>query len=258
MKVVILAGGLPSTVSEEDEKIPKPMAEIGGRPILWHIMKQYDYYGFHDFIICTGYKGELIKRYFMDYYIYQSDITVDLQKNEIEIHHKRTEDWNVSVINTGRHTSVVERIDRVREYIGEETFMVTYGDCVSDINIKEMLEHHQMNGKFATIAVAHPTGRNQALSIGQNGLLSEKESDEMPNVWVNACNMIFEPDVFSFMEKKQTDFEKGLFVSLADKKEIITYKHAGFWSPMETMRDRSMLENMWKNGQASWKVWKED
>ena len=148
MKVVILAGGLPSTVSEEDEKIPKPMAEIGGRPILWHIMKQYDFYGFHDFIICAGYKGEIIKQYFMDYYIYQSDITVDLQKNGIEIHRKKTESWNVSVIDTGQNSTIMERINQVKKYVGDETFLVTYGDCVSNIDITKMVSYHKDNKKY--------------------------------------------------------------------------------------------------------------
>lgn len=256
MKVVILAGGLPSTISEENEKIPKPMAEIGGRPILWHIMKLYDYYGFHDFIICTGYKGNLIKQYFIDYYIYESDITVDLQKNEIEIHHKKTEDWKVAVINTGKNATMVERIQQIKEYVGQEAFFVTYGDCVSDISMKQMLNYHKEKNKYATVAVAHPVGRNEILSIDKKEELLLKNNDVMEqNAWVNACNMIFEPEVFTYMDGTGTSFEKGLFVALSEAKEIVTYKHNGFWSPMETMRDRFVLEQMWKTEQAPWKVW---
>lgn len=258
MKVVILAGGLPSTVMEEDEKIPKPMAEIGGRPILWHIMKQYAHYGFQDFIICTGYKGELIKRYFMDYYIYQSDITIDLQKNEVEIHHKKTEDWNVSVVDTGKDTGIVERIARVREYIGDETFIVTYGDCVSNIDIAQMVAYHKKYGKMATVAVAHPTGRNEVVSIGRDDDLLFQDENMVEDVWVNACSMIYEPNVLELMDKNKTSVEKELFTMLSMQKEIVTYKHAEFWSPMETRRDRSVLEQMWKCGQAPWRVWESD
>lgn len=259
VKVVILAGGLPSTVSEEDGKIPKPMAEIGGRPILWHIMKQYCHYGFHDFIICTGYKGEMIKRYFMDYYIYQSDITVDLRKNEVEIHRKKTEDWNVSVVDTGRHTGVFERIDRIKKYVGQETFIVAYGDCVSDIDVNKMVNYHREHGKYATVAVARPTGRNEILSIGSGNELLLKNKEYMEsNAWVNACNMVFEPEIFTYTDKQRNSYEKGLFETLSEKNEIVTYKHNGFWSPMETRRDRSDLERMWSNGDAPWKVWETD
>lgn len=255
MKVVILAGGLPSTISEEDEKIPKPMAEIGERPILWHIMKQYDYYGFKDFVICTGYKGELIKQYFMDYYIYESDITVDLLSNEVEIHNKKTEDWKVSVIDTGRDTSVVERIQRIKEYIGQEAFIVTYGDCVSDINVAQMVAYHKQKGKYATVAVAHPTGRNEVLAVDSENRLAYGADKAESDVWVNACNMVFEPDVFERMHGEGNSFEKGLFDMLAKENEIVTYKHSGFWSPMETMRDRSVLEQLWRSGKAPWRVW---
>lgn len=259
MKVVILAGGLPSTVSEKDGKIPKPMAEIGGRPILWHIMKQYCHYGFHDFIICTGYKGEMIKRYFMDYYIYQSDITVDLKNNEVEIHRKKTEDWNVSVVDTGRHTTIFERINQVKKYIGDETFIAAYGDCVSDINANYMVDYHRKNGKYATVAVARPTGRNEILSIGSgNELLLENKEYMESNAWVNACNMVFEPEIFTYINKQRNLYEKVLFEELSAKKEIVTYKHSGFWSPMETQRDRIALEQMWGSGEAPWKVWETD
>ena len=246
MKVVILAGGLPSTISEEDEKIPKPMAEIGGRPILWHIMKQFDYYGFQDFIICVG-------------YIYQSDITVDLQKNEVKIHRKKTENWNVAVIDTGQNTSIMERINRIKDYVGQEPFLVTYGDCVSNIDIAKMVIYHKENKKYATIAVAHPTGRNEILSIdNRNELLLENKSYMERDAWVNACTMVFDPRVFAFMDKRQNFLEKGLFEILSQKGEIITYKHDGFWSPMETKRDHSVLENMWKEENAPWKVWEEN
>lgn len=221
-------------------------------------MKQYAHYGFEDFIICTGYKGEMIKRYFMDYYIYQSDITVDLQKNTVEIHHKKTEDWNISVVDTGKETTIIERIARVKEYIGDESFIVTYGDCVSNINVTEMVAYHQNCGKLATVAVAHPTGRNEMMVIGDGNELLTHGDYESNIAWVNACNMIYEPEVFSLMDRSQNSFERGLFEILSAQKEIVTYKHAGFWSPMETKRDRSVLEQMWKSGKAPWKVWGTD
>ena len=169
MKVIILAGGLPSTLIEEDEKMPKPMAEIGGRPMLWHIMKQFSYFGYNDFIICTGYKGNVIKDYFMNFYIYQSDITVDLRSNEVQVHRKQTEDWNVSIIDTGKDASVMERLLQAGEYTQGEPVFVAYGDCLSDIDVNKLLEHHKGQGALATFAVAHPTGRNEILAIDSDG-----------------------------------------------------------------------------------------
>ena len=256
MKIVILAGGLPSAISEEDEKIPKPMAEIGGRPILWHIMKSYAYFGFHDFIICTGYKGKMIKDYFRDYYIYQSDITVDLQNNKIDILRKQTEDWKVTIVDTGNDTSIIERIERVKQYVGQETFIVAYGDCVFDIDIGKFIAFHRQHERWATVAIAKPTGRNEALAIAENGeLLASDILFQKNGAWVNACNMIFEPKIFEFMENSKENLEKGLYIQLAKRHQIMAYRHEGFWSPMETKRDQTMLENLWRKGCAPWKVW---
>ena len=258
MKVVILAGGLPSTVSEEDEKIPKPMAEIGGRPILWHIMKSFCHYGFRDFIICAGYKGAMIKQYFMDYYIYQSDITVDLQKNEVEIHRRKTENWNVTIVDTGLNTGVMKRIELVKDYIDKEPFIVVYGDCVSDIDITELVECHKSGGKLATMAVAKPTGRNEIMSIDGRGLLSGDRAYAAADAWVDACTYAFEPGVFEYLDDARASTGQGLFSVMAGHQQASTYKHPGFWSPMETKRDRSVLERMWNEGRASWKVWQTD
>lgn len=193
MKVIILAGGLPSTLIEEDEKMPKPMAEIGGRPMLWHIMKQYAHYGYNDFIICTGYKGEVIKDYFMNFYIYQSDITVDLQTNEVEIHRKQTEDWKVSIVDTGLQSSVMERLIMVRELAGDEPVLVAYGDCLSDIDIQEMIESHRRQQSLATVAIAHPTGRNEILALNEQGCyIGTKQGKKQKHSWVNACSMVLE------------------------------------------------------------------
>ena len=258
MKVVILAGGMPSTIADEDEKIPKPMAEIGDKPILWHIMKQYSHYGFNDFIICAGYKSQMIKEYFMDYYIYQSDITVDLQKNEVKILRKQTEDWKVSVIDTGVHAPIAERINKIREYVQEESFILVYGYCVSDIDVNALVECHKKNNKMATVAVARPTGRNEVLKMNENNEIcyDEKISDKN-NAWVNACNMVLAPIALEYMEKKANFLETGLFMKLSEIKQLASYQHEGFWSPVETKRDKYLLNQMWLEGKAPWKVWEE-
>lgn len=255
MKAVILAGGLPSTVSEKDEKVPKPMAEIGGRPILWHIMKQYSFYGIRDFIICTGFKGNMIKQYFMDYYIYQSDITVHLAENQVEIHRKQTEDWNVTIVDTGITATIGERILQVKNYLSSE-FIVSYGDCVSDIDIEALLKHHRESTKTATLAVARPTGRNEILPIDSNGTFNYDNGYSIKtDAWVNGCNMVFNSQIFEFLNKEDSFLEKSTFLRLAEKGEISAYRHEGFWSPMETKRDQSILEHLWKEGKAPWKVW---
>lgn len=257
MKVIILAGGLPSTLIEEDEKMPKPMAEIGGRPLLWHIMKQYGYYGFNDFIICTGYKGEVIKDYFMNFYIYQSDITVDLQTNEVEIHRKQTEDWKVSIIDTGRYSSIMQRMYMVRQYAGDEPVFVSYGDCLSDINMEQMMEQHRKSGRIATFAAAHPTGRNEILTFGQGGSYQGHGTKGSPDAWVNACCMILEPQAFHYLGAGSGSPVSGntLLECLAKEEAVQTYRHEGFWSPVETIRDKTWLESLWVSGNAPWRVW---
>ncbi|MCM1258681.1 MAG: sugar phosphate nucleotidyltransferase, partial [Roseburia sp.] len=245
MKVVILAGGLPSTLIEQDEKIPKPMAEIGGRPILWHIMKQYAYYGYKEFIICTGYKGEMIKDYFMNFYIYQSDITVDLQTNQVDIHRKKTEDWDVMVVDTGRNASVSERIRSVREYLQGDTFLLTYGDCVSDIDISEMVVQHKKEGKTVTFAAANPTGRNKIIPVGEDGKIQTQEKGNRANAWVNACSMVMEQGIFQYLKVNEALLEGEMLSRLIVEGQVSMYCHKGFWSPMETVRDKTLLENMW-------------
>lgn len=256
MKVIILAGGLPSTLIEEDEKMPKPMAEIGGRPILWHIMKQYAYYGYNDFIICTGYKGEVIKEYFMNFYIYQSDITVDLQTNDVEIHRKQTEDWKVSIIDTGRNSSIMERLWKVRNYIGEEAVLVSYGDCLSDINVTTLVEQHKKAKRIATFAVAHPTGRNEILPMDEFGQYNNGEM--MQEAWVNACSMVLEPKAFDYVGANvQNPSAATVLGCLAQEEKVETYRHEGFWSPVETIRDKTWLESLWVEKRAPWKVWED-
>lgn len=258
MKVIILAGGLPSTLIEEDEKMPKPMAEIGGRPLLWHIMKQYAHYGFNDFVICTGYKGEVIKDYFMNFYIYQSDITVDLQTNEVKVHRKQTEDWNVSIVDTGKDSSIMQRLCMIREYIGQETALVTYGDCLSDLNVGQMVAEHRKAGKAATFAVAYPTGRNEILPIGADGTYAGTAKATRKDAWVDACSMVLEPAAFRYLEEnRKLPFASTIIDCVAQKETVQMYFHEGFWSPVETVRDKTWLESLWAAGKAPWKVWEE-
>lgn len=258
MKVIILAGGLPSTLIEEDEKMPKPMAEIGGRPMLWHIMKQYAYYGYNDFVICTGYKGEVIKEYFMNFYIYQSDITVDLQTNEVTVHRKQTEDWNVSIVDTGRDSSIMKRLDMIRDYIGEEAALVTYGDCLSDIDIEKLVAQHRASDKIATFAVAHPAGRNQILPLGGDGNYIGSGNDAVKDAWVDACSMVLEPGAFQYLgENTKYPFASTIIDCVVQRELIGIFFHEGFWSPVETVRDKMWLESLWRTKHAPWKVWED-
>lgn len=252
MKVVILAGGTRSTISNEQEGIPKPMVEIGGKPLLWHIMKGLSAYGLNEFIICGGYKVDMIKEYFMDYYIYQSDITVDLQKNTVEIHKNRTEDWKVTVVDTGLYSGTGYRVAQIQEYISEETFIVNYGDCLSDINVSDLLAYHNKQGKIATMAAARPTGRNEALEIADDGRIIRTDKSVHDNqAWTNACLYVLDKKVFNYLTGNY-GLEELLTDSLADKGELITYKHHGFWAPVETYRDRVNMENLWNAGIAPW------
>ncbi|GFI45526.1 glucose-1-phosphate cytidylyltransferase [Lachnospiraceae bacterium] len=256
MKVVILAGGQKSTISNEQEDIPKPMAEIGGKPILWHIMRGFSAYGFHEFVICGGYRVDLIKQYFMDYYIYQSDITVDLQSNTIEIHKKRTEDWKVTVVDTGLYSSTGQRVSKIREYIKEDSFLLTYGDCLSDISIDELVAYHKAEGKMATMAVARPTGRNVTVAIDERGQVirnSKAPGHEM--AWTSASVYVLNQKVFDILVGNY-EVEQLLMDNLADRKQLSAYKHYGFWTPVETYRDRVNMENLWNAGMAPWVNWR--
>lgn len=257
MKVIILAGGLPSTLIEKDEKLPKPMAEIGGRPILWHIMKQYAYYGYNDFIICTGYKGDVIKNYFMNFYIYQSDITVDLKTNDVLIHRKKTEDWKVSIIDTGLNSSVIERLVMVKDLVDGDNALVSYGDCISNINVKDMFIKHINSEAVATVAVAHPTGRNEILALNSDGRYRGLEkSEKQVNSWVNACNMVVDKNAFDYWSRCiKEKSELSLLNCLGKYEDVQTYCHEGFWVPVETIRDKTYMQYLWDKNIAPWKVW---
>ncbi|MCM1251877.1 MAG: sugar phosphate nucleotidyltransferase [Clostridium sp.] len=253
MKAVILAGGLQSTINNENEGIPKPMVDIGGKPLLWHIMKHFSEYGLNEFIVCGGYRVDMIKEYFMDYYIYASDITVDLQTNTIKVHNKKTEDWKVTVVDTGVFSGTGRRVSLIQKYIDEEDFIVTYGDCLSDINIPAMIEMHHQKQKIATVAMAKPTGRNRLLPIDEEGTLVYNQSEKISNesAWVNADCFVFNKRVFDYLTGNY-DLEKQLFMKLSEKQQLATYKHTGYWTTIETRRDLVEAENLWNAEIAPW------
>lgn len=256
MKVVILAGGLPSAIADDWEGIPKPMVEIGERPLLWHIMKLYAHYGYKDFIICTGFKGDMIKRYFMDYYIYQSDITIDLETNRIHVHKKKTEDWSVTVVDTGLQTPAFTRIGQIMKYIQNEPFIVTYGDCISDIHVDEMVDRFYKDTLTALMAVSKPTGRHRLISVEDNGNLTAKLMENKEAcAWVDACTMVLSPAVFPYLEGAESQIE--LFRNMDAAGNVGIYRHNGFWRAVETMRDRREMESLWLTGMPPWKVWQE-
>lgn len=257
MKVVILAGGLGTRISEESYLKPKPMIEVGDAPILWHIMKYYSSYGFNEFIICCGYKGYVIKEYFADYYLHRSDVTFDFaNNNEMIIHNNVAEPWKVTVVDTGLHTMTGGRLKRIQKYVGDQTFMMTYGDGVSDIDLDALLEFHRVHKKAATLTAIQPGGRFGVLDIDDNETVrqfSEKAKED--GGWINAGFMVLEPEVFDYIEGDDTFFEKEPLENLALDGKLAAYRHEGFWKCMDTMRDKGMLDELWNSGQAPWKRW---
>lgn len=256
MKVVILAGGLGTRLSEETDLKPKPMVEVGGKPILWHIMKIYSHYGLNDFIICLGYKGYIIKEYFANYFLHQSDVTIDIRDNKMEIHDSKAEAWKVTLVNTGLETMTGGRVKRIKPYVGSETFMLTYGDGVADINIQDLINFHKTHGKIATITASQLGGRFGALNLLEGNLVDVfKEKPKGDMSWVNAGFFVLEPKVFDYIKGDDTFFEKEPLENLARDRQLVAYKHSGFWQPMDTIRDKSHLETLWQSGKAKWKVW---
>lgn len=257
MKVVILAGGMGTRISEESHLKPKPMIEIGDNPILWHIMKIYSYYGFNDFIICCGYKGQMIKEYFMDYYMIESDVIIDLKNNTSTICENITEPWNVTLANTGLMTNTSGRLKRVQKYIGNKPFMLTYGDGVADIDIPELINFHKKSGTIATITAAKPAGRWGAIQIDEktNIVNSVREKNKDDEAWVNAGFAVMEPEIFDYLQDESQQLEMGPYIALSEDHQMSAYKHYGFWHPMDTMRDKAELEGLWASGKAPWKTW---
>lgn len=260
MKVVLLAGGLGTRISEESQFKPKPMIEIGGKPILWHIMKEYSYYGFNEFVICAGYKQHIIKEWFADYFLHNSDITFDFTrgKNDMTIHNHHCEPWKVTVVDTGLHTMTGGRIKRIKKYIGNESFMMTYGDGVCDVDIRKLLEYHESHGKIATLTAVMLEQQKGVLSIGgNNSVKSFREKSRTDGALINAGYMVLNPEIFDYIEGDETVFEKGPLERLAEEGELMSYVHKGFWQCMDNKREMDMLEEFLNAGTAPWKLWED-
>ena len=257
MKVLLLAGGFGTRLSEETDIRPKPMVEIGGRPILWHIMKIYSYYGFNEFVILLGYKGYYIKEYFANYFLHQSDVTIDISSGDMEVLNNSSEPWKVTLLDTGLESMTGGRIKRAQKFVGNETFMLTYGDGVANIDINKLVDFHRSHGKAMTMTSAQPEGRFGALNINEhNQVTSFLEKPKGEGGWINAGFFVCEPKVFDYItDGDSTVFEQSPLQDLAKDGEIFTYKHEGFWKPMDTLRDKLQLQKMWETKQAPWKVW---
>ncbi|WP_152395465.1 glucose-1-phosphate cytidylyltransferase [Paenibacillus guangzhouensis] len=260
MKVVILAGGYGTRISEESHLKPKPMIEIGQKPILWHIMKLYSQHGFNDFVICLGYKGFYIKEYFAHYFLHESDVTFDFRNdNQIITHNHSAEPWKVTLVNTGLDTMTGGRVKRIQPYIEDEPFMLTYGDGVSDVNITELVNYHKLHGRIGTVTSVQPSGRFGALNITENNLVKGfQEKPKGDNSWINAGFFVLQPEIFNYIADDSTIFEKAPLETLAKNEELMSYKHDGFWQPMDTLRDKNYLEDLWGSGKAPWKTWDRD
>ena len=255
LKVVILAGGLGTRLSEETIIKPKPMVEIGGKPILWHIMKIYSHYGFNEFIICLGYKGYMIKEYFANYCLHMSDVTIDIQSNTIETHHNYSEPWKISLVDTGFDTMTGGRVKRIQQYVGNETFLLTYGDGVSDVNICDLIKFHKEKEKIGTLTAILPPGRFGVLEMKNNCITSFLEKPRGEGGYINGGFFVFEPELFNYIRGDSIILEDEPLKALVLEKEINAYRHDGFWHPMDTMRDQIHLEELWARGEAPWKVW---
>jgi glucose-1-phosphate cytidylyltransferase len=256
MKAVILAGGLGTRLSEETIVKPKPMVEIGGMPILWHIMKIYSSHGINDFIICCGYKGYLIKEYFANYFLHTSDVTFDIQNNKMEVHARHAEPWNVTLVDTGVETMTGGRLKRVQQYVKDEKcFCFTYGDGVGNVDFSELLRFHQSHGKLATLTAVQPPGRFGSLELDGNIINSFREKPQGDGAWINGGFFVLSPDVISLIDGNSTIWEQRPMEMLAQQKQINAHLHRGFWQPMDTLRDRNHLEELWQTGNAPWKTW---
>lgn len=259
MKVVILAGGLGTRLTEETTVRPKPMIEIGGKPILWHIMKIYEHYGFDDFVICLGYKGHIIKEYFINYYLYNSDITVELGSNKMDIHYSNSESFKVTLVDTGIDSNTAERIKRIRKYVDGETFMLTYGDGVSTVDIPELIKFHKSQGKLATLTAIQLPGKYGTLDINDAGQVNDFQ-EKLPGdgVWINGGFFVMEPGIFNYLEgdMETVQWEKGPLIKIAEDKQLAAFRHEGFWKAMDALRDKMELEELWESGEAPWKIWK--
>jgi glucose-1-phosphate cytidylyltransferase len=255
MKAVILAGGLGTRISEESHLRPKPMIEIGGKPIIWHIMKIYSHYGVNDFVICLGYKGYVIKEYFANYFLHMSDVTFDMSENQMHIHNRHAEPWRVTLVDTGENTATGGRLKRVRDYVGDETFCLTYGDGVADVDLPALIDFHQRHGKLATVTAVQPPGRYGALDVRGEQVHGFQEKPLGDGGWINGGFFVLEPGVFDYIEGDATTWEYEPMRALAQDGQLMTHVHRGFWQAMDTLRDRSYLEERWKADEAQWRLW---
>ena len=258
MKVVILAGGFGTRISEESAFKPKPMIEIGGMPILWHIMKTYSYYGFNEFIICAGYKQHVIKEWFADYFLHTSDITFDYSQgnNEMIVHNKHAEPWKVTVVDTGLNTQTGGRVKRIKDYVGNEEFMLTYGDAVGDINIKGLLDFHHSHDKVGTMSMYNFGQNKGVVEVGKDGVIDAfREKSDTNGDLINIGFMVFKPDIFNYIDGDATPFEKEPLTNLVKDKQLVGYIHKGYWQCMDTLREKQQIEKLWDSGNAPWKVW---
>ncbi|WP_332445853.1 glucose-1-phosphate cytidylyltransferase [Sphaerochaeta sp.] len=257
MKVVILAGGMGTRITEETEARPKPLVEIGGYPILWHIMKIYSHYGFNEFIICCGYKGYAIKDYFHNFYLHNTDVTFDLSQNEVTYHHSACEPWKVTLVDTGLSTMTGGRIKQIQPYVGEETFMLTYGDGVGNIDIHELVQFHKKNGRLATLTAVQPHGRFGAIEMDAGNLVASfQEKPAGDGAWINAGFFVLEPGIFDYIKDgDSTIWERAPLENLAKDQQLDAYNHTDFWRPMDTLRDKIELEKYWNSDNAPWKIW---
>jgi len=254
MKAIILAGGLGTRISEESHLRPKPMIEIGGKPILWHIMKIYSHYGLRDFVIWLGDRGYVVKEYFANYFLHMSDVTFDMAHNQMEVHQKYAEPWRVTLVDTGEATLTGGRLKKVKEYVENETFCLTYGDGVSDLNIREEIAFHRKHGKLATVTAIQPPGRYGALNIDNEEVLNFQEKPAGDGSWINGGFFVLEPQIFDYIDNDQTSWEVEPLQQLASESQLMAYRHTGFWQAMDTLRDKNQLEEFWKSV-PPWKVW---
>lgn len=255
MKAVILAGGLGTRIAEETSTRPKPMIEIGGKPVLWHIMKLYSSHGINEFIICLGYKGYIIKEYFANYFLHMSDITFDMSNNKMEVHQNSVEPWTVTLVDTGDETMTGGRLKRVSGYIGAQDFCFTYGDGLSNVDIGKLVQFHQSNGSLATVTAVQPPGRFGSLDVKHNKIVGFREKPQGDGAWVNGGFFVLSPKVLDYIEGDQTVWERGPVEQLAQERQLSAFNHLGFWQPMDTLRDKTNLEALWDSGKAPWKVW---
>ena len=256
MKAVILAGGLGTRISEETHLKPKPMVEIGGKPILWHIMKTYSFYGINDFIICCGYKGYVIKEYFANYFLHMSDVTFDMSANKMEVHQNSAEPWRVTLVDTGDNTMTGGRLKRVRKYLGDEDFCFTYGDGVADVDVRALVAFHRKQGRLGTVTSVQPPGRYGALETDGDLVKGFMEKPQGDGGRINGGYFVLSPKVIEYIEGDNTSWESGPIEVLAKERQLAAFQHQGFWQPMDTLRDKNHLEELWESGKAPWKVWK--